>query len=43
MICKKPGLMVMKIDDLRYAHGFCLLVHGFWHVKVDNKSRDSWV
>jgi len=26
--------MVIKIDELHYAHGFCLLVHGFWTIKA---------
>lgn len=33
IICRKPGLMVIKLDDLHYAHGFCLLSHGFWRIK----------
>ena len=22
--------MTIKLGEMRYAHGFCLLVHGFW-------------
>lgn len=29
-ICRRAGLMVVKLGEQQYAHGFCLLMHGFW-------------
>jgi hypothetical protein len=31
-ICQQVGLMVVKLGATEYAHGFCLLVHGYWQV-----------
>lgn len=37
LICKQRGLMTVKLGEREFAHGFCLLMHGFWRLRAEGR------